>query len=134
LSVAEIQDRRPSRDSRHPAQRGPASRPDRRPADRFERQVADRFERQPRSRRPEGNDETGMVSLTLSKGRVHGVRPADVVSTIAHHAGIPGGVIGRIQIDEHHTRVDVPERFVAQVLARADSFRIHRQEIDVRQA
>ncbi len=134
LPVTEVQDRRPSRDARRPAERGPASRPDRRPADRFERQVADRFERQPRSRRPEGSGEAGMVSLTLSKGRVHGVRPADVVSTIAHHAGIPGGAIGRIQIDEHHTRVDVPERFVAQVLARADSFRIHRQEIDVQQA
>lgn len=58
-----------------------------------------------------------MVSLTLSKGKVHGVRPADVVSTIAYHANVPGGEIGRIHIEDQHTLVDAPERFVAQVLA-----------------
>ena len=72
-----------------------------------------------------------MVSLSLNRGKVHGVRPADVVSTIAYHADIPGGEIGRIHIEEHHTLVDVPERFVAQVLARAANFRIHRQALDV---
>ncbi len=100
----------------------------------FDRQSSEHrhgFDRQPRRRRERGAPEAGMVSLSLSKGKVHGVRPADVVSTIAYHAGIPGGEIGRIHIEEQHTLVDVPERFVAQVLARAANFRIHRQALDV---
>ncbi|MFO7635196.1 MAG: DEAD/DEAH box helicase [Caldilinea sp.] len=118
LPVNEVQERRPERNQRHNAPR-------------FERQP---FERQPRQRRPHGAPEAGMVSLTLSKGKVHGVRPADVVSTIAYHAGVPGGAIGRIHIEDHHTLVDVPEHFVAQVLARSAAFRIRRQAIEVARA
>lgn len=98
------------------------------------RRESARFERQPRQRRSRNAPEAGMVSLSLSKGKVHGVRPADIVSTIAYHAGVPGGEIGRIHIDEHHTLVDVPERFVAQVLARSANFRIRRQSIEVARA
>jgi len=111
LPVTEIQERKPER------------RPERKP-----RRSEAHFERPRGARRL---PETGMVSLSLSKGKVHGVRPADVVSTIAYHAGVPGGEIGRIHIDEHRTLVDVPERFVAQVLARSASFRIRRQAIEV---
>jgi len=131
LPVNEVQERRPQREQRQssrPFERQSAARAA------FDRQPSDHrndFERQPRRRRERGAPEAGMVSLSLSKGRVHGVRPADVVSTIAHHAGIPGGEIGRIHIEDHHTLVDVPERFVAQVLARAANFRIHRQALDV---
>jgi ATP-dependent RNA helicase DeaD len=135
LPINEVQERRPQREQRR------SSRPfDRQPSDRqpsahqpYDRQPSDRrsFDRQPRRRREHGAPEAGMVSLSLSKGKLHGVRPADVVSTIAYHAGIPGGEIGRIHIEEQHTLVDVPERFVAQVLARAANFRIHRQTLDV---
>ncbi|MBE2237390.1 MAG: DEAD/DEAH box helicase [Caldilineaceae bacterium] len=119
LPVTEVQERRPQRD--------------RRATPRYERQSFERqsYERQPRQRRARGTTEAGMVSLTLSKGKVHGVRPADVVSTIAYHANVPGGEIGRIHIEDQHTLVDVPERFVAQVLARASAFRIRRQAFDV---
>ena len=107
---------------------------ERRPQHKNGRRDEQPFERQSRQRRPRGAPEAGMVSLSLSKGKVHGVRPADVVSTIAHHANIPGHAIGRIYIQDHHTLVDVPEQFVAQVLARSANFRIHRQAIDVARA
>jgi ATP-dependent RNA helicase DeaD len=122
LTVTEVQERRPQREQRRETRSF-----DRRPA---ERQRTD-HKNAPAPRRRRGEAETGMVSLSLSRGKAHGVRPADVVSTIAYHADIPGGAIGRIHIEEHHTLVDVPERFVAQVLARAANFRIHRQTLDV---
>ena len=65
---------------------------------------------------------------------MHGVRPGDVVSTIAYHADIPGHAIGKIFIQDHHTVVDVPERFVTQVLAKAHNFRINRQTMTVERA
>lgn len=71
--------------------------------------------------------EAGMVRLILSAGKVHGIRPADVVGHIAHHAGIPGRVIGAIKIQPEHTHVDIPEELVAQVLQKAGQIHIHRQ-------
>jgi ATP-dependent RNA helicase DeaD len=75
--------------------------------------------------------EAGMIRLTLSKGRVHGIRPNDVVSSIAYYADIPGGAIGKIHIEEAHTLIDVPEPLVAQVLAKTGNYRIHRQPVTV---
>ena len=75
--------------------------------------------------------EAGMIRLSLSKGRVHGVRPNDVVSTIAYYADIPGGAIGKIHIEDQHTMIDVPETLVAQVLAKTGNYRIHRQPMTV---
>jgi len=72
-----------------------------------------------------------MIRLSLSKGRVHGVRPNDVVSTIAYYADIPGGAIGKIHIEDQHTLIDVPETLVAQVLAKTGNYRIHRQSMKV---
>jgi len=92
------------------------------------------IQRNPR-RRDAGTEhlshEAGMVRLALSKGRVHGVRPTDVVSTIAFHADIPGNVIGKIHILDQQTLVDVPDKFLAQVLARAGKYRIHKQPVAV---
>jgi ATP-dependent RNA helicase DeaD len=75
--------------------------------------------------------EEGMIRLTISKGRAHGVRPSDVVSTIAYHAHIPGYTIGKIHIHDHHTLVDVPEQFLAQVLTNTGNYRINKQPISV---
>jgi ATP-dependent RNA helicase DeaD len=75
--------------------------------------------------------EAGMVRLALSKGRVHGVRPTDVVSTIAFHANIPGSEIGKIHILDQQTLVDVPDKFLGQVLARTGKYRIHKQPVTV---
>lgn len=75
--------------------------------------------------------EAGMVRLTLSKGRLHGVRPSEVVSTIATHANIPGSTIGKIHIQDRHTLVDIPEQFAAQVLAMAEKYRIQKQPVRV---
>jgi ATP-dependent RNA helicase DeaD len=78
--------------------------------------------------------EPGMVTLALSLGRAHGIRPADVVGTLAFHADIPGKVIGRIQIDSERTLVDVPESLVEQVLAKRGKYKSRRQTMAVERA
>jgi ATP-dependent RNA helicase DeaD len=75
--------------------------------------------------------EKGMVRLSLSAGKVQGLRPNDVVSAIARHAQIPGRAIGAIHIRQDHTFVDVPEHLVSQVLGGPSSYRIHRSEVKV---
>lgn len=78
--------------------------------------------------------EEGMVRLSLNAGKMHGVRPNDVVGTIAYHANIPGNTIGAIRIQQDHTFVDVPEQFVQQVLDKGSNYRIREHEIMVERA
>jgi len=75
--------------------------------------------------------EAGMVRLSLSLGRTHGIRPNDVVGAIAFHADIPGKAIGAIHIRDQHTFVDVPEVHVGKVLAKGLSYQIRRQPFNV---
>jgi len=81
-----------------------------------------------RSERDSGNrhasHEAGMVRLKLNKGKENGVRPNDIVGTIAHHADIPGNVIGKIRIEDKYTYVDVPDELVEKVLKHNGNYRI----------
>ncbi len=75
--------------------------------------------------------EIGMVRLSLSMGRAHGIRPNDVVGAIAYHADIPGNTIGKIFIEDQRTLVDVPENLVNQVLSKAGKYSLRRQPFTV---
>ena len=86
--------------------------------------------REHRPRRDRRGREPGMVRLGFAAGREHGLRPGDVVGTLAYQADIPGAVIGRIQIGEDTTWVDVPHDFVDQVLAH-DTFRWGRRTVKI---
>lgn len=78
--------------------------------------------------------EKGMVRLSLSTGKSHGVRVNHVVSALAHYADIPGQALGKIRIQERTTLVDVPEQFVGQVLAKTGTYRILKQAVTVERA
>ena len=78
--------------------------------------------------------ERGMVRLSLSAGKVDGLRVNDVVGTIAFHADIPGSTIGAIHIQEDHTLVDVPERFAQQVLAKTGNYRVRKKKLSIERA
>jgi ATP-dependent RNA helicase DeaD len=80
------------------------------------------------------SNEAGMVRMTMSLGKVHGIRPSDVVGAIAYHADIPGNTIGKIFIESEHTLVDVPEQFVGQVLAKTGKYSIRKQAFTVEKA
>ncbi|MDX9787303.1 MAG: DEAD/DEAH box helicase [Desulfobacterales bacterium] len=75
--------------------------------------------------------EKGMVRLTLSSGKSDGTRVNHIVGALTHYADIPGGSIGKISIQNKHTFVDVPEKFVEKVLSRAGAYRIGRQSVAV---
>jgi ATP-dependent RNA helicase DeaD len=72
-----------------------------------------------------------MVRLTLNRGKSHGLRPNELVRTIAHHADIPGSAIGRIDIYKKYTLVDVPDKYVDQVVGNADKYRIRKQPVSL---
>jgi ATP-dependent RNA helicase DeaD len=78
--------------------------------------------------------EPGMVRLSLSLGRQHGIRPTDIVGAIASQADIPGRSIGKIHIQDSMSLVDVPEEYVLQVLEKGRRVHIHRQPADLQRA
>jgi len=90
--------------------------------------------REPSRKVGRSSHEQGMVRLSLGAGKAHGIRPNDIVGSIAYHANIPGNTIGAIHIEDQHTLVDVPEQFVAQLLAKASEYRIRQQLITVERA
>jgi len=78
--------------------------------------------------------EQGMVRVSMNLGRDDGIRPADVVGTIAYHADIPGHTIGKIFIENDHTFVDVPESLVGKVLSKKVDYKFRRQTVTVEKA
>ena len=80
-----LRDERPARE-RYPDARDAPARPDRPP------------------RRPEA----GMESFRLEVGRRNNVMPGQIVGAIANEAGLDARSIGRIQINEDHSTVDLP--------------------------
>jgi ATP-dependent RNA helicase DeaD len=78
--------------------------------------------------RSKDSHEEGMIRLSLSTGKVHGVRPSDVVGAIASHADIPGNTIGKIFIQERNTLVDVEEQYVSRVLGKTGSYRVRQMD------
>jgi ATP-dependent RNA helicase DeaD len=81
-----------------------------------------------RRSRGDTSHEAGMVRLELNKGKIHGVRPNDIVGTIAFHANIPGYTIGKIRIEDKVTFVDIPEEVVEQVLKQNGNYRIGKEK------
>lgn len=59
----------------------------------------------------------GMVRLFMNIGRANQIRPQDIVRAIAEEAGIPGNIIGMINIYDKFTFVEVPEDVAARVMS-----------------
>src|SRR5829696_8524538 len=84
--------------------------------------------------RGDGSHEEGMVRLKLNKGKTHGVRPSDIVGTIAFHANIPGYTIGKIRIEDKFSFVDIPEDVLEQVLKQNGNYRIGKEKFALAKA
>jgi len=77
------------------------------------------------------SDEEGMIRLELGLGKVDGLRPSDVVASIAGTAGIPGTALGRIYIQNHRTTVDVSEEYLEKVISANNKFQARGQSFSL---
>jgi ATP-dependent RNA helicase DeaD len=59
----------------------------------------------------------GMVRLHFNVGRQHKVGPKDIVGAISGETGLPGKFIGKIDIHDHYTFVEVPKENAHDVLS-----------------
>jgi len=129
-AIGEVREIRPERSEQRPAaaKRGGESQRE------FAPRKNSEFSKPGAKSHDSSSHEAGMVRLTIGKGKIHGIRPNEVVSSIAFYAEIPGNIIGKIHIHDKHTFVDVPEQYVAKVLSKASSYRIRKQPVTVERA
>ncbi len=63
-----------------------------------------------------GARDRGMVRLFINLGKKQKIRPGDLVGAIAGESGMPGKLIGSIDMYDKFTFVEVPEEYAASVL------------------
>jgi ATP-dependent RNA helicase DeaD len=108
-----------------------------------EEETNERVEAQPRSSsslspQPSALREDGdspddkTIRLQMSVGRNDGIRPADVVGSIANEADIPGRDIGPIDIQDEVTYVGIPQRFVDVVLEKVGKARFRGRAVNLK--
>ncbi len=76
--------------------------------DRGARPAAARSERKPAPRRNKPQEE-GMERFRIEVGHEHSVKPGNIVGAIANEAGLESKHIGRIEIFDSHSELDLPE-------------------------
>ncbi|MGH7484479.1 MAG: DbpA RNA binding domain-containing protein, partial [bacterium] len=83
---------------------------------------------------PPRDDEEPKVRLSMAVGKKDGIRPADVVGSIANEAGISGREIGPIEIRDEITYVTIPARYRDEVIAKLGGTRFRGRPVNLRVA
>ncbi|KIP80184.1 RNA helicase [Stenotrophomonas maltophilia] len=134
---------RAPREERAPRERFErADRPERN--DRFDRGERPKFDRAPRAegegfqerpRRempPRGAPEQGMETFRIEVGHQHGVKPANIVGAIANEAGLESRFIGRIDIHDGFSVLDLPIDMPQDVLTHLKKVWVSGQQLNMR--
>ena len=77
---------------------------------------------------------TGMETYRIEVGSTHGIKPSNVVGAIANEAGIEGVHIGRIDIREDHSFVDLPEGMPKQIFKMLQKVLVAGRELRISKA
>jgi ATP-dependent RNA helicase DeaD len=119
---------RPSERERPSARERPAERE--RPTERVpeERQRPSDLDQAP-VERPRRSGASQMETFRIEVGSVHGIKPGNIVGAIANEAGIEGVHIGRVDIREDHSYVDLPEGMPKQIFKELQKVRVAGREL-----
>jgi ATP-dependent RNA helicase DeaD len=93
--------------------------------------VLSRGERSTKPRRSDASVPRGSVRYRLEVGREHGVQPGNIVGAIANEAGIDAVHIGRIDIFDSHSTVDLPEGMPSDVYHRLRKAWVSGQQLSI---
>ncbi len=95
-----------------------------------DRNSAPRGPRMDREGKPYRSDEN-MVRLVVNIGFNEKISPSNIVGAFAGESGIPGNVLGQIQIENKHTFVDVPKEYANVVLDKMAGAQIKGKRVNV---
>lgn len=77
---------------------------------------------------------TDMVRLFINMGKNQNVRPGDIVGAIAGESGVPGKMIGSIDMYDKYTFVDVPREYVSEILEAMKNSKIKGKSFNMERA
>jgi ATP-dependent RNA helicase DeaD len=72
-----------------------------------------------------------METFRIEVGSVHGIKPGNIVGAIANEAGIEGVHIGRVDIREDHSYVDLPEGMPKPIFKELQKVRVAGRELRI---
>jgi ATP-dependent RNA helicase DeaD len=70
----------------------------------------------PKKQREARTPDEGKATFRIEVGYDHGVKPGNIVGAIANEAGLDAKHIGRIEIFEDHTLLDLPDGMPAEIM------------------
>lgn len=82
----------------------------------------------------ESRAEKGMVRLFVNIGKRQGIRPGDILGAVAGESGIPGKLVGTIDLYDKYTFVEVPKEVASDVLDAMKNVKIKGKTINVEPA
>ncbi|TWI12061.1 DEAD/DEAH box helicase [Aerolutibacter ruishenii] len=90
----------------------------------------------PAAHRPREHDaprapEAGMETFRIEVGHVHGVKPGNIVGAIANEAELESRYIGRIDIRDDHSLIDLPEGMPREIMEHLKKVRVAGQQLRI---
>ncbi|MEY4388099.1 MAG: hypothetical protein RLY20_3382 [Verrucomicrobiota bacterium] len=89
---------------------------------------------EPVGEKPSRKTPPGQTKLFMNIGKEAGVKPIDVVNVIAGETGLPGKVVGTVDIRERHLFADVAEEHASAIIAKLNRAEIKGQRVKVKLA
>ena len=80
------------------------------------------------------NDESRMVRLFINIGKKDKIKPANILGAIAGESGMPGKLVGAIDMLDNYTFVEVPAKHAEKVLKAMDNAKIKGRIISIEKA
>jgi ATP-dependent RNA helicase DeaD len=81
--------------------------------------------------RPRKSGPAQMETYRIEVGSVHGIKPGNIVGAIANEADIEGVHIGRVDIREDHSYVDLPEGMPKPIFKQLQKVRVAGRELRI---
>jgi ATP-dependent RNA helicase DeaD len=114
-----------------PAQADDLPRPPVEPRREPPREAGSRDARPPRDTGPRRTAAGPMETFRIEVGSLHDIKPGNIVGAIANEAGLDGAYIGRIDIREDHSFVDLPEGMPREIFKTLKQTRLAGRELRI---
>ncbi|ATE71521.1 DEAD/DEAH box helicase [Lysobacter capsici] len=85
-------------------------------------------------RAPRGESDVGMETFRIEVGHSHGVQPGNIVGAIANEADLESRYIGRIDIRDDYTLVDLPEGMPRELMEHLKKVRVSGHPLRIQRA
>ena len=79
-------------------------------------------------------DSRGMVRLFINVGKKDKIKPANILGAISGESGLPGKLVGSIDMLDNYTFVEVPSKYATAVLAAMENVTIKGRHISMEKA